>query len=167
MENETHSMQPTEVEGSPPAVQPVGVDQAIPEPQELSAEQKRTIVVFIIAFVLLVAIIIASIVFLLNQPGERVAQIRDVFIIFMALQSLLTGLTLVILIVQLARLLNLLQNELRPLLDSMNETISNLRGTTVFLSDNLTEPVIKLNEYFAGLSQLLQVIGLTRRPPKK
>jgi hypothetical protein len=41
-----------------------------------------------------------------------------------------------------------------------------LRGTTVFLSDNLVQPVIKMNEYLAGFSQLLQVIGLAKKSPK-
>jgi hypothetical protein len=84
----------------------------------------------------------------------------------MAIESLLIGLTLVILIVQMARLINLLQNEIRPILDSTNETVSNLRGTTAFLSDNLVGPVIKLNEYLAGLSQALKLVGLARKRPK-
>jgi len=63
-------------------------------------------------------------------------------------------------------LINLLQNEIKPILDSTNETVSNLRGTTVFLSDNLVGPVIKLNEYLAGITQFIQVIGLMRKPPK-
>jgi hypothetical protein len=65
------------------------------------------------------------------------------------------------------RLINLLQNEIRPILDSTNETVSTLRGTTAFLSNNLVEPVIKLNEYLAGFSQLLQVMGLGRKSTKK
>jgi hypothetical protein len=85
----------------------------------------------------------------------------------MGLMSLLTGVVLVILILQLARLINLLQNEIKPILDSVNETTSHLRGTTMFLSENLVAPIIKLNEYMAGLSQLFQVIGLARRGPKK
>jgi hypothetical protein len=80
----------------------------------------------------------------------------------MALESLLLGLALVVLIIQLARLINLLQNEIKPILDSTNQTVSTLRGTTAFLSDNLVEPIIKMNEYFAGLQQALRVFGLAR-----
>ena len=93
----------------------------------------------------------------------QVTLIRDIFIIFMALQSVLTGLALVVLLVQVTRLINLLQNEIKPILDSTNETVSTLRGTTAFLSNNLAEPVIKLNEYLAGFTQLLQVIGVSRK----
>ncbi|MES0361694.1 MAG: hypothetical protein ABUK20_12315, partial [Anaerolineales bacterium] len=66
-------------------------------------------------------------------------------------------------IVQLATLINLLQNEIIPIVESTNETANTLRGTAVFLSDNLSEPVIKLNQYMAGLMKLTELIGITRR----
>jgi len=81
----------------------------------------------------------------------------------MALESLLIGAVLVILIVQVARLTNLLQNEIKPILDSTNETVSTLRGTTEFLSDNLVQPVIKLNEYIAAVQRLLELLGIGKR----
>ena len=99
-------------------------------------------------------------------PAE-VTRLRDIFIIFMALISLLTGVALVILMFQMARLINLLNNEIKPILDSTNETVSTLRGTTAFLSNNLVEPVIKLNEYLASFGQVLQVIGVVRKASKK
>jgi hypothetical protein len=45
--------------------------------------------------------------------------------------------------------------------------VSTLRGTTAFLSDNLVEPIIKMNEYFAGLQQALRVFGLARGKRRK
>ena len=130
--------------------------------QELSTEQRRTLIGVIIGVIVLFIATIASIIWL-AQPSTDTARVRDIFIIFMGLASLLTTFVLIILIIQLARLLNLIQNELRPILDSLNITISNLRGTTVFLSDNLSEPVIKLNEYLAGLSRLFKVLGLMKK----
>jgi hypothetical protein len=86
-----------------------------------------------------------------------------VFIIFMALESLVIGVALVVLVVQLATLINLLQNEVRPMLESTNETINTLRGTTAFLSENLVEPVVKMNEYLAGLRRVLELMGLMKK----
>jgi hypothetical protein len=63
---------------------------------------------------------------------------------------------LVVLIAQLAILINLLQNEIRPILDSTTETVNTLKGTTQFLSNNLTEPVIKLNEYLAMFKRIIK-----------
>jgi hypothetical protein len=91
--------------------------------------------------------------------------LRDVFIIIMAFESVFIGAVLVLLILQLARLTNLLQHEIKPILDSTNETVSTLRGTTMFISNNLSEPIIKLNETLAGISKLAELIGLGKRKP--
>jgi uncharacterized membrane protein len=132
---------------------------------ESSAEQlrrQRMIVIgAVIGGLILLALMVLAIIFLLN-PSTPTAKIRDIFIIFMALETLVLGLTLVILIVQIARLINLLQNEIKPILESTNETVNTLRGTTTFLSENLVEPVIKLNEYLAALQKMLSLIGLAR-----
>ena len=137
-----------------------------PEPQELTSEQKRVAIIGIVLVVLLVVLIAISLYYLM-QPSTDTARIRDIFIIFLAIESLLIGLTLVVLMIQLAKLLNLLQNEIRPIVESTNETVSNLRGTTTFLSDNLVEPVMKANEFTAGFRQLIAVLGLSRKRSKK
>ena len=136
----------------------------ISEAGELTKSQRGLVAGMIVAFVLLFVLISASFFFLLNSP--KTEQIRDIFIIFMALESLLIGLVLVILMVQLARLINLLQNEIGPILDSINQTISHLGGTTTFLSNNVVEPVIKANEYIAGFTQFFHAIGLVKKTDK-
>ncbi|MFM8322897.1 MAG: hypothetical protein ACKOC5_18455 [Chloroflexota bacterium] len=140
---------------------PPRMSEYAPEDPE-QGSKKGMIIAGIVAVVFLA--LIAGSVYFLTRDAARTANIRDVFIIFLAAFSVFLGLALVVLIVQLARLINLLQNEIKPILDSTNETVSHLRGTTVFLSDNLVEPVIKLNEYMAGMSQFIQVIGLMRKP---
>jgi hypothetical protein len=163
MDNENNLSQSNPMEQASPVSKEIETSSTGNESQDLTPEQRRAVIIAIIIFVIVVIGVIASIIVLARLPGETVAHIRDIFIIFMALMLLMTGMALVILMVQLARLTNLLQNEIKPILASLNETISNLRGTTAFLSDNLAEPVIKLNEYMAGLSQLLYTIGLLRR----
>ena len=121
------------------------------------APQSNTglVVGLVAGLILFIAFIVVSVLFLL-QDGGRTETIRDIFIIFMALEFLVIGLALVIMIIQLASLINLLQNEVTPILESTNETANTLRGTTKFLSENLTEPVIKLNSYLAGFRRLLK-----------
>ena len=142
---------------------------AAPTPESQPAEelrrQRAILIGVIVAAIILIVLIIVSIWFLL-QPSTDTAKIKDVFIIFMALQSLFLGIILVVLIIQLARLINLLQNDIKPILDLTNETVSTLRGTTIFLSENVVEPVIKMNEYFAGIMKALAVLGLTRTRQK-
>jgi hypothetical protein len=108
----------------------------------------------IIGAVIVLGLLITGLIFLL-QPGTNTARVRDIFIIFMALEFLLIGIVMIILIIQLARLTLLLQNEIKPILDSTNETANTLKGTTLFLSEHLVEPVLKMNEYLAGLSKLV------------
>ena len=146
----------------PTSGEPVGS-----QPAELREDQKRTIIIIIVVLVLLTMLTAATIWILMNKPLGEVARIRDIFIILMAIQSLIIGLALVVLMIQLARLINLMENEIKPILDTTNETVSNLRGTTIFLSENLVEPVLKMNEYLAGLTQLFMTVGLFKRSPNR
>lgn len=133
-----------------------------PTDHQVSAQDRRRLAFLIAGVVIFLGLVIAAVYFLM-QPVTPTDKIRDVFIIFMALESLVIGVALIILMVQLATLINLLQNEIKPILDSTNETVNTIRGTATFLSDNLAEPVIKLNEYLAGLKRLLEIARLTKR----
>ncbi len=112
---------------------------------------------------LIVIGIIVGVVLLIMSDNATTGRVRDVFIILMALESIVIGAALVILIVQLATLINLLQNEIKPIVQSTNETVNTLRGTVMFLSDNLTEPVIKLNSAMAGLKQFMDLMHIGKR----
>lgn len=118
------------------------------EPQSIGKK-----ILFIIGGLLILALVVVGLVLLL-QPGTDTGRVRDIFIIFMALEFLLIGGVMIILIIQLARLTLLLQNEIKPILESTSETANTLRGTTAFLSEHLVEPVLKMNQYLAGLSSL-------------
>ena len=123
----------------------------------------RKVAVIAIIVVLLIVGGIAAAVWGLLQEGTPTEKIRDIFIIFMAFESLVIGVALVILILQIASLMNLLQNEIKPILDATNETVHTLRGTTTFISENIAEPVIKLNANLAGLQRVLEVLGIKRK----
>jgi MFS family permease len=136
---------------------------ATPPPQKdkegLTENQQRAMIIGggVIGLVVLAALIVSG-VFLVRHP-DQASVWRDVFIIFMALESLVIGAALVILIVQLAVLTNLLKHEIKPILEATQETATTVRGTTLFLSENLVEPVMKLNSYVAGLSRLVETLG--------
>lgn len=123
---------------------------------------KRTMTGVIIGAVVLLVLLGVAIYFLL-QPGTPTDKIRDVFIIVVALESLVIGVALVVLVVQLASLINLLQNEVRPILKATTDTVNNLRGTAEFLGENVVEPVIKLNGYLAGLYRMLELMGIKKK----
>ena len=143
-------------------------DSPLPEtpPQVETARQKSStarVWLYVVLAIVLIGLIAFGIVMLALAPEGTTARVRDIFIIFMALESLVLGVGLIILIVQLATLINLLQNEIKPILDSTSQTVNNLKGTTQFLSNNLVAPILKLNEYLAGLKKLFEIIRPDRR----
>lgn len=120
-------------------------------------QEKKYLIISIIVIVVILALIVLATIFLVNPANSDITeQIRDVFIIFMALESLVIGIALVVLIVQLSTLINLLQNEIRPIINSTNETVNTVKGTAQFLSKNLAEPVIKINELAAKIKRLVK-----------
>lgn len=129
-----------------------------------NASSKTPIILGVVGLVIVILIIVAA-VLLLRADNQTTGRVRDVFIIFMALESLVIGAALIILIVQLARLINLLQNDIKPIIRSTSDTVDTLRGTAEFISNNLTEPVIKLNSYMAGIKQFFDLMrpGRSRR----
>jgi predicted tellurium resistance membrane protein TerC len=129
------------------------------EQLEQERKMKQIMIGVIIGAVVLLLLLIVAIFFLL-QPSTPTDKIRDVFIIVVSLESLVIGVALIVLIVQLASLINLLQNEVRPILKATNDTVNNLRGTAEFLGENVVEPVIKLNSYLAGLNRMLELMGI-------
>lgn len=133
-----------------------------PTPEEnegLTEGQKRAIIIggVVLALVVLTITVVAAIT-LVNNPAAA-ATWRDVFIIFMALESMLIGVALLVLIMQLAVLTNMLKHEIKPILESTNETVNAVRGTTLLVSENLVEPIMKLNGYIAGMVRMAEVIG--------
>lgn len=139
-----------------------------PTPEELAAQrererQMRRLMIGVVAGVLVVLVLLGVAIYFLLQPGTPTDRIRDVFIIVVALESLVIGVALIVLIVQLASLINLLQNEVRPILKATSDTVNNLRGTAEFLGENVVEPVVKLNGYLAGLYRMLELMGIKKK----
>ncbi len=140
---------------TPPAPAPITTEPPVEQPASKTVQNKAALVGLGIAALIVLGLLVTGAVLLLQEDqAARTAQVRDVFIIFMALESLVIGVALVILTIQLSILINLLQHEIKPILNSTNETVNTLRGTVKFLSDNLAEPVIKLNEYIAAFKRL-------------
>lgn len=116
----------------------------------------------IVGVVLVILAVTAGIVVLAGQSSEITTKVRDIFIILLALEMFAIGTALIILIVQVAALTNLLQNEVKPILHSTTDTVNTLKGTVKFLSNNMSEPVIKLNQSLASLNRVLELLKLRK-----
>jgi hypothetical protein len=145
---------------SPPS--PLPEPEHSPVESEAARKQRSIVVIAVIAAILLIALIVLAVYFLL-QPATPTDKIRDIFLIFLSLESILLGIAMIVLILQLASLINLLQNEVRPILNATSETVNNLRGTAEFLGENVVEPVIKLNGYLAGFQRVLELMRFKQK----
>jgi hypothetical protein len=114
--------------------------------------------------VILVGLIIALVGGAVNSEGVAnfFRILRDFFIIVLALQGILISVALVVLILQLSSLINLLTNEIKPLVDETRITLTTIRGTTQFVSRNVTAPVIKAAAVFSGVRTFLGELGNIR-----
>jgi hypothetical protein len=148
-----------------PAPQPQLTPEQLAAQREALRKQRTIIFAVVTIGIVILAMLITAVTLLLlpGTPAEFVGRLRDIFIIVVALESLLIGIAMIVLIVQLASLINLLQNEIRPILHATTETVNNLRGTAEFLGENVVEPVIKLNGYLAGLNRMLELMGIRKK----
>lgn len=102
-----------------------------------------------------------------EATAPRVQIIRDIFIIILALQGILIVTALAILILQIARLINLIQNEVMPILKNTQDTVNTARGTVEFVGSNLTEPIVRAGGFSAGLMVFVRELGGIRRAIRK
>lgn len=122
--------------------------------------------------ILVIAIIIGAAAGKTSDTASAVAIVRDLLIILLTLEGILIGVALIVLVVQLAKLVNILQNEIQPIVDSAQEAVSTVKGTAEFMSKNVTTPAIKASGYLAGARALMrEVTGINRAtkatPPDK
>ncbi|MDX2162542.1 MAG: hypothetical protein SF162_14560 [bacterium] len=129
---------------------------------------RRTIIIAAGGLIGLIALLfVCSVIIALTtdieQSGTIIRLIRDLVIIFLALEGILIVLSLAILILQVARLVNLLQTEIKPILENTQQTVKTAQTTVEFVSANLTQPVVRLSGFLAGTSVVLrEAFGLRK-----
>lgn len=112
----------------------------------------------IIVVLVLAVLFILSVVWLARSYPATIEALRDMMIIALALVSCVFGITLLLLFVMVVRLLNMLEFEIKPILEKTNETLSTVRGTTSFVSQNVVQPVTKASSYMAGIRRGASVL---------
>lgn len=89
--------------------------------------------------------------------------VRDVAIVILALESIVVGVVLVLLLWQVRNLTRLLQDEIKPMLDSARQTIGTVKGTTSLVSEAIVSPAVKISGLAAGLRRTMEVLLAIRR----
>ncbi len=116
------------------------------------------IIMGVILILALTGLFIWGVLWLAQTQAPLVEAVRDIFIIALALTSCLFGVVLLILLVMVVRLINMLEFEIKPILEKTNETVGMVRGTTVFVSQNIVKPVTTANSYIAGIRRGLKAL---------
>jgi hypothetical protein len=129
-----------------------------PAPTADPAQERRRRLIqigLIAAAVVIVVLIVGGVILAYQHPeGTRVA--RDLAIILVAVLSVAISSMVILLLYQVMMLTLLLRDEIKPLLESINETMNTLRGTAAFVSDNVVQPTIKVSSAFAGVQRALK-----------
>jgi hypothetical protein len=92
------------------------------------------------------------------------ATVRDIAIIIIALQTIVIGVLLGVLVWQIWRLISLVQREIQPIIQDTQETLSTVRGTTTFVSQNVVDPVVKGSSALVRYRRTLQSLTAELRP---
>ncbi len=92
-----------------------------------------------------------------------VATIRDIAIIFLAVETIVIGAILIVLIWEVRNLAKMLRNDIKPILQSADETARTVRGTTTFVSDNFVTPFVRVSSFTSGVLQALRIIAGRRK----
>jgi len=90
--------------------------------------------------------------------------VRDIAIIVLALESIIIGILLILLLWQVRGLTRLVQEQIKPMLDSMQATVGRIKGTTTLVSDTIVSPAVKISGFATGLRRALQVMLKIKEP---
>lgn len=136
------------------------------EPVEESHKLRNAAIFIVAAIVLITAgLLVIAIALASNAqttgPGVRV--IRDLLIIVVTLEVIVVGAAVTVFLVQVARLVNLISNEVEPLITATSDTVHTVRGTALFLSKNLVEPVMTMNSALKGLAKVAGDVDALRK----
>jgi uncharacterized membrane protein YhaH (DUF805 family) len=124
-------------------------------------KSRRTMMwIGIIAAVIVVVIIIG---FVLMINAGVTGTVRDVIIIILALESLVVGTLMLVLVVQVIALVKMLREEVKPLLQSAQDTLESTRGTTTFVSKKVIAPAIAVASTVAGVRRVIEFVIKRKR----
>ncbi len=84
--------------------------------------------------------------------------VRDIAIIILAVESIVIGALLILLLWQVRSLTVLLQEQIKPMLDSIQQTIGTVKGTTSLVSETIVTPAIRISGMVAGLRKAVEVM---------
>ncbi len=137
-----------------------------PEVLEASRQARNVTIAIAVALVILTGGLIAlAIVLALNADtaGAGVKIVRDMVIILLAIEAIAVAVAITVLVIQVARFINLLTNEVQPLITTATDTVKTVRGTAEFVSKHVTQPVIAAAGTVGGIGKAMADADVIRK----
>jgi len=131
----------------------------------VNESEKKNVQMALIGILVVVIVLLVAMCYLLFISPTQTAIIRDISVIILALESIVMLLLLIVVIGMLWWLIQTLERKITPILDTTNETVSNVsemvntvRGTATFVSDTVVSPVIKVVSYASGVKRAIRTL---------
>ncbi len=148
--------------------EPAGQERPAEVSPGLGASRKPAIIAAVVALVILVALIVVGVLLFNNPPAAAV--LRDIFIILLGVQSIILSLLMIVAVVaiiyvalKLYDLVQFVENELRPMLQRVDDTIRTVHSRTVFISDTAVKPVIEVMSYVSAVKGVIRAFTRPRK----
>jgi len=88
--------------------------------------------------------------------------VRDIAIIILAVESFFIGAALIFLTWQLYRLIKLLEQEIKPIVASFQDTADTVQGTAHFVNEAVVTPTVKVTSAVAAAKQTARFLWKTK-----
>lgn len=120
-------------------------------------------VIALISFAIVLIVVAVLLAANANTTAPTVVVVRDLLIIVLALTMVVIFASVSVLLVQAARFVNLLTNEVQPLIETTTDTVNTVRGTAQFVSKHVTEPVIATAGALGGIAKVVGDVEVIRK----
>ena len=121
---------------------------------EKRSRRTTTIIGLVVAAILI--LIIGSFVLMINAGVT--GTVRDVIIILLELESLIVVALMLVLVYQVTLLVKMMREEIKPLIESAQETVASARGTTTFVSKKIVTPTVSIASTLAGVGRMISFV---------
>jgi len=118
--------------------------------------KKSYVIIGVVVALVLAGLFIWGVVYAAQNLPTQIETARDIFIIALALESCVFGVVILLLLIMVIRLVNMVEFEIKPILEKTNETLGTVRGATAFMSQNVVQPVTRASSYLAGFRRGMQ-----------
>jgi hypothetical protein len=124
-----------------------------------SQRQRQLVLGGAIVLVVLILVVLIGGSYAAYQNPDGARTTRDIAIIVLAALSIVISVLMILLLYQMTMLTLMMRDEIKPLLESINETMNTVRGTAVFMSDNVVQPTINVASTLAGVRRAFESLA--------